>query len=272
MHGGDDGKSVNYATVRSGAFRSGASRVGRTLAMAVFSISLTSSGMEVIKNDTLRLKARASRRYQWHWMDTQVAGMPWRIATPSDPDGMLLDACRRQDEGESGVIDPFWAVTWRAADGMDQFLSNRCLTGTRVLELGCGTGRAGLAAALRGANVTLTDGVCDPLLLVRLTTYGVRDRCHVRRLRFGDDRLIDERFPIIIGSDITYLRDLWPKLDVCLRQHLEIAGEVLLSDPFRSIATEFGQWIVKRKWHCEEHRVVLRDEPKRPIRIMRLTR
>lgn len=222
--------------------------------------------------DERRLRARASRRVAWHWLETTVAGQPWRIATASDPDGMLLDACRRQDAGESGVIDPFWATTWRAADGLDQFLESRDLHGTRVLELGCGTGRAGLAAALRGSHVTLTDGVSDPLLLVKLTTLPVRERCEIRRLRFGEDRLAEPMFPIILGSDITYSRDLWPKLDVCLRHHLALGGEVFLSDPFRSISTEFAGWIAKRTWLCEEHRMELPDDATHPIRVMRLTR
>jgi SAM-dependent methyltransferase len=219
-----------------------------------------------------RLFARASMRVAWHWLDTNVAGKPWRIATASDPDGMLLDACRRQDAGEKGVIDPFWATTWRAADGLDQFLERHNLAGMRVLELGCGTGRAGLAAALRGASVTLTDGVSDPLLLVRLTTLPVAERCHIRRLRFAEDRLDEPPFPIILGSDITYSRDLWPKLDVCLRHHLAEGGEVVLSDPYRSISTEFAQWIAKRRWQYEEHKILLSDDETRPMRVMRLTK
>lgn len=224
---------------------------------------------DVIKR---RLFARAAKRVAWHWLETEVAGKPWRIATASDPDGMLLDACRRQDAGEAGVIDPFWATTWRAADGLDQYLEQRDLNNLRVLELGCGTGRAGLAAALRGAEVTLTDGVSDPLLLVQLTTLPVSERCHVRRLRFAEDRIDEPPFPMILGSDITYSRDLWPKLDVCLRHHLASGGEVVLSDPYRSISTEFADWIKRRRWDYEEHKVILSDDVTRPIRVMRLTR
>lgn len=220
-----------------------------------------------------RLEARANQRYRWHWAPQRVAGQPWRVATASDPDGMLIDACRRQDAGEEGVIDPFWATVWRAAAGIDRFLDRYSLEGVRVLEVGCGTGRAGLAAALRGADVTLTDGVSDPLLLVRLTTADLPGRCHVRRLRFGLDRLDRQHpFPLILGSDVTYLRELWPVLDECLRDHLAPGGEVLLSDPYRLIANEFRDWIKTRPWNYEENRVELEDDPQHPIRVMRLTR
>ncbi|WP_236010561.1 protein N-lysine methyltransferase family protein [Candidatus Laterigemmans baculatus] len=220
----------------------------------------------------LRLEQRASQRFRWHWAPQRIAGRVWRVATASDPDGMLVEACRRQDAGEQGVIDPFWATVWRAAAGLDQFLEAYELENRRVLELGCGTGRAGLAAALRGADVVLTDGVSDPLLLVQLTVAPLGRRCHVRRLRFGIDRLSGEPFPLILGSDVTYLRQLWPELDACLKTHLAPGGEVLLSDPYRLIANEFREWIVGQGWRYEEHAVQLADDPEHPIRVMRLRR
>lgn len=217
------------------------------------------------------LMLRACRKLDWDWLQTTVAGVPWKIANAVDPDKMLIDACRRQDAGEQGVIDPFWATTWRAADGLDQYLHQLDLQDKRVLELGCGTGRAGLAAALRGAKVTLTDGVSDPLLLVRLTTYPIQDRCVIRRLRFAEDRLPGDRFPIILASDVTYLRELWPKLLICLQQHLEPSGAAYLSDPYRSICTEFLAWMQTQPWRVEVQRVELADDPAKPIRIMKLS-
>lgn len=219
-----------------------------------------------------RLMDRAARRFDWHWSNRRVAGQAWAVATASDPDGMLLEACRRQVAGETGVIDPFWATVWRAAAGLDCFLGRYNLNGVRVLELGCGTGHAGLSAALRNAEVTFTDGVSDPLLLVRLTLWSIRHRCRVRCLRFGIDRLEGERFPLILGSDVTYLRNLWPALDECLRQHLAEGGEVLLSDPHRLIAAEFRDQLDRRYWNYEEHRVDLPDDPEHPIRVMQLRR
>ncbi len=212
----------------------------------------------------------ADDRLDWQWQTTRIAGRDWQLAVATDPDAMLIDACERQDAGEQGVIDPFWATTWRAASGLDRFLDRRELSGRRVLELGCGTGHAGIAAALRGADVTLTDGVDDPLLLVRMSSHAIRDRTRYRRLRFGVDRIDGDPFPLILGSDVTYLRELWPQLDECLRQHLSVGGEVLLSDPFRIIANEFRDWIRNHGWRYEEHKVALEDDPEHPIRIMRL--
>jgi predicted nicotinamide N-methyase len=221
------------------------------------------------------LATQASDRFQWHWEETSIAGEIRKLAVASDPEGMLIDACERQDAGEEGVIDPFWATTWRAASGLDHFLydlslSGLSLCGLRVLELGCGTGHAGFAAACRGSQVVLTDGVTDPLLLVKMSTWELRDRCQVRQLRFGIDRIEGPGFPLILGSDITYLRTLWPELNHCLREHLAEGGQVLLSDPYRIIANEFRDWIQKNGWSYREHKVALDDDPAHPIRVMQL--
>jgi predicted nicotinamide N-methyase len=216
------------------------------------------------------LSQRASARFAWQWRRVAIAQREAWLAVASDPEAMLLQACHRQDAGEQGVIDPFWAATWRAAAGLDQYLDRVELSGVRVLEVGCGTGFAGFAAGLRGANVTLTDGVCDPLLLVQMSVWPIRERTTVRRLRFGLDQLHQPRFPLIIGSDVTYLRNLWPQLDECLRTHLTAKGAVLLSDPYRVIGNEFRDWIQGRGWRYEETRIDLNDDPEHPIRVMRI--
>ena len=218
------------------------------------------------------LARRASERFRWHWQSVEIAGSARQLAVATDPEAMLIEACQRQDAGEQGVVDPFWATTWRAAAGLDRFLQKMDLADTRVLELGCGTGHAGLAAALRGGRVVLTDGVSDPLLLVRMSADQLRQRCRVRRLRFGLDRLEDPPFPLILGSDVTYLRSLWPQLNLCLRQHLAEDGLVLLSDPYRIIANEFRDWISQQGWSYVESEIRLSDQADHPIRVMQLRR
>ena len=228
---------------------------------------------ETSEADTIdRLTAIADARMDWKWDQVRIADRPFRLAVAADPDAMLIEACRRQDAGEQGVIDPFWATTWRAAAGLDRYLDRLDLHGTRVLELGCGTGHAGIAAALRGARVTLTDGVEDPLLLVKMSAWPIREACEIRRLRFGVDKIETPRFPLILGSDVTYLRTLWPELEKCFDDHLADDGQVLLSDPYRIIANEYRQWLDRRDWNYQEHRVQMDDDPEHPIRVMRLTR
>jgi len=219
------------------------------------------------------LAARADRRFAWHWQPIIVAGRQIEIATPTDPNEMLIRACQRQsasttDEDETTLADPFWAQVWHSTTGLDAFLATRDLQGLDVLELGCGTGVAGIAAALRGAKVTFTDGATDPLILLRLTLqrYYIT-RCKVRRLVFGTDVLPGKRFPLIIASDVTYLRKCWGGLLQTLNSHLAVGGEVLLGDPYRSVSTEFIAWATERRWTVEEHPI---DLPGTPIRVIRM--
>lgn len=220
--------------------------------------------------------------FPWHWEDTLIAGRMRPLAAASDPDGMLLEACRRQDDGEQGVIDPFWATTWRAASGLDRYLDRVDIFGRRVLEVGCGTGHAGIAAILRGANVTMTDGVDDPLHLVRLSLSRLGLRADVRVLRLGQDKIPSsesnegdtQKFPFMLGSDVTYLRELWPALLITADEHLSDDGQLLLSDPNRVIGNEFRQWLgtTDRRWDYREESITLEDDPEHPIRIMCLRR
>ncbi|MEM6470958.1 MAG: methyltransferase domain-containing protein [Planctomycetota bacterium] len=213
----------------------------------------------------------ADKILKWHWQSTRIAGREWPLAVATDPDAMLIDACERQDAGEEGVIDPFWATTWRAASGLDQFLDRLNLEGRPVLEVGCGTGHVGIGAALRGATVVQTDGVEDPLHLVRMSHYPLRERCRAERLRFGLDQ-IQQKFPIILGSDVTYLRGLWSELLRCATDHLDEEGVLLLSDPFRVIANEFREWLKGKPWVYQEHTIELADDREHPIRVMELKR
>lgn len=163
-------------------------------------------------------------------------------------------------------LDPFWAATWRAARGLDRFLARLPLEGRRVLELGCGSGQAGIGAALRGAQVTQTDAVGIALLVARLNASAARARLTVRRLKWGTDQLPEPPFPLIIGSDLVYDPGLFELLERCARLHLASGGRLLLSEPHRHTGDRFSRWIVAAGWRTAEHDIDLGDQ-RVPIRI-----
>lgn len=225
------------------------------------------------------LAARAKRRFAWHWQPITVAGQRIEIATPTDPNELLVQACQRQSasttgEDETTLADPFWAQVWHSTAGLDAFLATLDLQGVEVLELGCGTGVAGIAAALRGAKVSFTDGATDPLVLLRLTLWRLSmtglhiAQPTVRRLIFASDFLPGKRFPLIIASDVTYLRNCWGGLLHTLNTHLAAGGEVLLGDPYRSVSTQFIAWASQHRWSVQEQHIELADAP---IRVIRMT-
>jgi predicted nicotinamide N-methyase len=174
-------------------------------------------------------------------------------------DGERLLTTAVQSSRPAEELDPFWAATWRAAVGLDRFLSRLDLRNARLLELGCGSGQAGVGAAFRGARVTMTDAVGIALLVARLNAWPVRQRVHVRRLKWDAPALAEPRFPWIIGSDLVYDPSLFPLLERCARLHLAEGGRLLLSEPHRHTGDRFAQWIRQAGWQMLEHDVDMVD-------------
>ncbi len=195
------------------------------------------------------------KEHRWH-----------RVA---DPDQLLDEAVETSDRSAVD-IDPFWAVTWRAASGLAEYLGRIDLKDQRVLELGCGSGMAGFAAACLGAHVTMTDAVELALLVARLNTWTMRDRIQLKRLRWQDPSLNEARFPYILSSDLVYDPNHFEVLEMCARNHLTDDGYWLLSEPHRHTGDKFSKWIVGKGWHCREIDLDMADR-RIPIRIFECT-
>jgi protein N-lysine methyltransferase METTL21A len=186
----------------------------------------------------------------------------WYRVTNTD---QLLQAALESD-GPPEEVDPFWAATWRAAQGLDRFLNRFDLAGVQVLELGCGSGQAGTGAAARGAQVTMTDAVDLALKVAKLNSWPVAHRIDFRKLRWNVDRIAEPAFPIIIGSDLVYDPNIFSLLEACARQHLAAGGKLLLSEPHRHTGDKFSSWIVQAGWRKLEHDVDMNDD-RVPIRV-----
>jgi 2-polyprenyl-3-methyl-5-hydroxy-6-metoxy-1,4-benzoquinol methylase len=215
--------------------------------------------------DWHELKRRIEQRVALEPSSIQLGGreLVWyRVANPDS----LLEAATDDKATPAEEIDPFWAATWRAALGLDAFLSGWQLTGMRVLELGCGSGQAGTGAAIRGASVTMTDAVELALLVAKLNGWSWRDRIDWRQLKWGGGCLQGEPYPVIIGSDLVYDPHLFASLEASARVHLAPGGRLLLSEPHRHTGDHFAQWIVAAGWRTREHDIDLRDG-RIPIRV-----
>jgi len=216
--------------------------------------------------NALKLLKRLERRVQIVHGQTQIAGQDYPWARVLDPD-QLLEQTLSNDRPESAALDPFWAANWRAAQGLDRYLDTLGITAeTRILELGGGSGRAGISAALRGAQVCITDASSMALIMCRYNARFLSNRIQVRKLDWSDTRGFEHRFPIVIGSDIVYNPSLYPILEPCMRQVIEHNGVVLLSEPQRHTGDRFENWIRKAGWRCDSQLIDLEDG-QREIRI-----
>jgi predicted nicotinamide N-methyase len=92
--------------------------------------------------------------------------------------------------------------------------------GTRILELGAGTGLVGLVAARLGADVRMTDGdagVVETLQRnVEINEMGGKVRCAVRRWA-GPRECPEEKVDWVLGADVTYDQEAIPWLVAELR-------------------------------------------------------
>lgn len=170
--------------------------------------------------DKMRLKARIEQSVLLSCQPLVLGGQLFDWYRVVDPEILLTKAVSNEAQEPAAELDPFWAATWRAAIGLDRFLQQVELKDVSVLELGCGSGQAGVGAAAQQARVTMTDAVGLALMVARLNAWPVSDRIRFRRLRWTIDELDVPPFSVIIGSDLVYDPQLFPLLDAYMRHSL----------------------------------------------------
>ncbi len=130
-----------------------------------------------------------------------------------------------------------WARLWPAGAVLAEIVAGELaprMRGRAVIELGCGLGAAGIAAARAGAEVTLTDAEAEAL---ELAGANARDNgAAVRTLVLPWGRVPESlagRFDVALGSDVTYtpggLASLLGAVDALLGR----GGEAWIADPDR---------------------------------------
>jgi len=173
----------------------------------------------------LRLPAGAT------WLDLVVPdGQQWMRA------GRWVGAAARGEE------PPYWVEIWPASLAVARLLlRGPPLAGRRVLDLGCGLGVAGLAAAGAGAQVTFADRQADALAFAgwngrRLHPEGQPPRCV---LLDWNRAAVEGRHDVVVLADVTYRtvhhRPLLRQLSGCLAA----GGVVVHADPFRGESGAF---------------------------------
>lgn len=128
---------------------------------------------------------------------------------------------------------PLWAKVWPSASILTMFAMRMDFApGMSVLEIGAGTGLAGLALAARGCDVTLTDIDPGALLFCRINALhnGLGEKVRVRHADFTKDDL-GETYQRIVACEVLYRESLLSPLVDFLLRHLQTGpgAEVLLA-------------------------------------------
>jgi predicted nicotinamide N-methyase len=149
------------------------------------------------------------------------------------------------DATERGAEPPYWVQVWPASLAIARWLVRRgSLAGQRVLDLGCGLGIPGLAAATVGADVTFADLEADALAFAGWNAAHVAapERVHAVGLDWRSTTIAGT-FDLVILADVTYR----PIHHVAMKRQLAAClaprGVILHADPNRHESLPFLQWL-----------------------------
>jgi len=128
-------------------------------------------------------------------------------AHAGEPDAAAVESCGGGDDWTHGAV-------WRGGELLAELLhAQPCLVRERgVLEIGAGTGVAGLAAAAAGAaHVTLTDRDLSASSASLSLNPALQGAVDVRRLAWGDAPSLAAalsaaggRFEVVLAADVVY--------------------------------------------------------------------
>ncbi len=168
------------------------------------------------------------------WMQPIADEPHFGLYVYEDPDAFL---------GERETRAPYFASLWPAGISLaaEIFLAERISTSwdaLHVLDLGCGLGVAGLAAATRQADVMLVDYEVECLDMVRASA--ARLNVDVSAQAF-DWRRVCSLAPmnVILAADVLYDVANHPFVARTLKQGLAKDGRAWIADPMRPHAPEF---------------------------------
>lgn len=196
---------------------------------------------------------------------------PFGVFVLADPDA-LLDGLDDASFSASDERMPYYALLWPSglalADAVGQ--AGDC-AGLCVLDLGCGVGAEGLAAARQGAEVTFLDWAPEAEVLVGLSA---------RRLGLSSQRFVLAdwrtppadlgRFDRILAADVLYEARNAEPVARFLAAHLSGAGEAWLTDPGRLHARDFPGIAVAAGLALVEERRLASPEPEATITLLRV--
>lgn len=207
------------------------------------------------ENEIERLRHQLSLKYTFSFFDLELHGETFEMATVTNIDE-LYDRLIAKGPAHEDFIDeriPYWADLWHSGIGLAEYLlASGVCQGKSVLELGCGLGLPGLAAARSGGKVVLTDYLPEALEVARL----------IWKMNMPDEptlQLLDWRQPdpslasdVLLASDVIYeARNMEPLLHA-FDTLLNPGGTIVLSDPGRPLSRDFITTLVQKGYSCKE--------------------
>ena len=157
----------------------------------------------------------------------RVADRDLEIEQAAHLDALVQEGLRNGDE-------PFWAYVWPSARALVELTGDLGdLSGRRLLDLGCGPGAAGLAAALLGAEVVLADVAPAAVALAARNAARNGLPAVARQVDWDAPPADLGAFDVILAADVLYGDGMLRGVLRFLKAHLRPDGLAYLADPNR---------------------------------------
>jgi ETFB lysine methyltransferase len=145
------------------------------------------------------------------------------------------------DEFNADERLPYWADIWHSAVALAAFIDAHpeVFNGEEILDLGCGLGLEGIAAARHCKRITFADYDSDALMAAELNVLqnGVDQNAAFQLLDFRDKP--ERQWKIIIAADIIYESRFVAPLLAFIYAALAPDGILIIAEPNRLVAEDF---------------------------------
>lgn len=129
---------------------------------------------------------------------------------------------------------PFWAYLWPSAAALARSIyAGPDLSGKRLLDLGCGLGAAGFAAAVKNADVVLADIRPEAMVLAEQNAAKNQLQIGARVVDWNAPPPDLGTFDFIVAADVLYDDGMLRGVLRFVRRHLSPGGNALIADPMR---------------------------------------
>ncbi len=175
------------------------------------------------------------------------------------------------DQSRLESLCPYFGVVWPSARGLAQWMMGLRkvygdFSGMRVLEIGCGLAIPSLLLARFGADVLATDCHPDVPSFLALNRAENLDAAANARLRYAnldwlDLSQLNEKFSLVVGSDILYESQHPALVARALTHYVQDGGSLIVADPGRPYLQTFVSAMEDLGFSYQLESVTVADPP-----------
>lgn len=174
----------------------------------------------------------------------ELAGQKIKVFAATNIDELLDDLISKGEDHEDVQDEriPYFVELWPSAIRMAELILDGTIDvhGKQILELGCGSGLAGIAAGMSGAeSVLFTDYLPDALEFAsRMWRLNIPSDplTHLLDWRTPD---LSRQYELILAADVAYEQRNFAPLLHSFQTLLAPGGKIVLTEPSRRVAKPF---------------------------------